>query len=227
MPTSSPGAGFHAPCPAATPHQARNAARASEARTVPDGRHVAAWHRASRPVRSALEARLALVGKPGLDACAHVLGHVGQCVEPGPERLGVLAVGGVRRAGDVPAGEDQVEVLRAVAVRVGHLGQHLDPRQAFGGGDDVRFFQDLAFGGDGGFLARVDDPGDRGVRAGVGPPNHEQFAIGAGAAGHDGAHARQPERCRADLLAQGQDEVGGRHSSTLPTRPLSQTGHDQ
>ncbi|OEI67433.1 hypothetical protein Cus16_2866 [Curtobacterium sp. ER1/6] len=177
--------------------------------------------RASRPPRSALEARLALVGQARLDTCAHVRGHRGQGVEPGPGRLGVLAVRRERVPGDVPAGEDEVEVLRAVAVRVRHLGQGLHPRQALGDRDDVGLLEDLALGGHRRFLARVDDPRHRRPRAGVRASDDEQLALGALAAGDHGGDPGQPEQVGADLLAQGQDEVRGRHGSTVPITPVA------
>ncbi|MDQ0539723.1 hypothetical protein QF011_002287 [Curtobacterium flaccumfaciens] len=60
VPTSSPGAHFHAPCPAATPHQAAETAPSDRPCIVPDGRHVAARPRASRPHRAHVGTRCAL-----------------------------------------------------------------------------------------------------------------------------------------------------------------------
>ncbi len=95
-----------------------------------------------------------------LDPLPVAVGEVGQVVEGEPADVEVLVVGHVRLAAEVAAAEGQVEVLRPVAVVVGHrlLGDDVDEELDLDVGAGL--LAHLAHHRAGRLLARFEDPRD-------------------------------------------------------------------
>ena len=121
-------------------------------------------------------------------------------------------VNDVRLAVEPGAGEGEVEVDRPVAVGVGDLAGHADPREPVDPDGDARLLEGLTGGGDSRLLPGVDDAGDGRPRAVVDPPDQQDLDGGPGAASYDRGHPGQPQQVVADVTAEIGDERRDGHA---------------
>jgi hypothetical protein len=110
-----------------------------------------------------------------------------------------------------------VEVLRPVAVDVGHDSRRPHPHQPLDLGDDRGLLEHLPNRGDVGVLARVDDAGHWRPRAVVGPLDEQHLRDTAltVVAKHHGRDARHPQQLLPDHGAQMDDIGRDRHTGDL------------
>ena len=135
-----------------------------------------------------------------------------------PADLGHLAVRRVGLAADPRAPEGEIEVVGLIAVVVGDPRDLVHPREPRRPDDDARLLEASRTAASAG-----SSPGSTMPVTGVSAPLSLRRPSSTSSSRHDdGRHADERQRAGADVAAQFEDEVGGRHPASLgrpSTRP--------